>query len=91
MKPLLTSTLLVAVLLISVATMARMNPPPPASVTAQIDCNTKTPGWLEEHQTIFVENKGELRDHNGQPNTQEGAHTDIIDNTISWYKKHQPQ
>ena len=76
MNPPLTSTLLVAVLLIAVATMARMNPPPSSSVTgvkhklqAQVDVSAKTAGWFDEDKTVIVENKGAFRDQNGKLNT----------------------
>ncbi len=75
MKRFLPSILLPAIFF-SVATIAQVNPTPPLPITGvknkpqtQIDLSPKTAGWLNKDKNAFVENKGQLLDQNGKPNT----------------------
>lgn len=71
MKLLLSPILLSTILSAPMLSMGQANPKASSQNKSQtqVDLNAKTAGWLNKDKTAFVENKGQLRDQNGKPNT----------------------
>src|SRR3990170_4453741 len=76
LKTTLTAILIPAILFIPIATIAQMNPDQRQTISVaknksqtQGAQETQAAGWLKDDKTGFVENKGQLRDQIGKPNT----------------------